>query len=644
MSGKHVTQKLHGAEFGGTTGRYGQVPPARSCRSLTRLASLGIGVVMLITGCRTSQQWREQADERATALRSKAQELENGRSEPIIVESAADSLRRRLLIDQRLQTSSPASQSIRDLADDDRWQTARHVRDGSAYQEQWRGSEPIQPTLVEALQIAAHNSREFQDRKDQLFQTALALDLEDDAFRNTFTGMFDSTLSSTHDGTRRNTGLVHDGGLGFVRTFKNGVELASSISVDLVKMLTGERKSSWGITGDASVTVPLLRGSGEFIVSEPLTQAERNLVYAVREFEQYKRDFVVRIASSYLSVLQTAQRVVNQEENYKRVVLSTRRSRRMADAGLMPEYQFDQAVQDELNARNNWINARESYANSLDSFRILLGLPPDAEVIPRQDELQGLQKRFADMMSTADITDYSGKVPDAEAPVELRDLDNSNAGPNEIELERAVRIALTTRPDLRNYLDRIEDAQRKVLIAEDALRAELTLGGRAAVGEGRSLGQAGMDNGDFRPSVGSYSSFLYLDLPFERTRERNNYRNSLISLEKAVRSFQGFEDGIKQSVRAKLRSLQSNRSSVIIQRQAVTLAERRVKSTDLLLKAGRAEIRDVLEAQNALLSAQNSLNSAIVSYRTNELEFQRELGVLAVDVDGRWQELEFSTP
>jgi len=133
---------------------------------------------------------------------------------------------------------------------------------------------------------------------------------------------------------------------------------------------------------------------------------------------------------------------------------------------------------------------------------------------------------------------------------------------------------------------------------------------------------------------------LYLDLPFERTRERNNYRNSLISLEKAVRNFQGYEDRIKQSVRAKLRSLQSNRSSVIIQWQAVTLAERRVKSTDLLLKAGRAEIRDVLEAQNALLSAQNSLNSAIVSYRTNELEFQRELGVLAVDAAGRWQELD----
>ncbi|MGI5922478.1 MAG: TolC family protein [Lentisphaeria bacterium] len=644
MSEKLISAERSEAGRGGVVGRASPASPARLCRPWAGLASLGLGVAILVTGCRSTQQWRQQADERATALLSRAQEQENGRSEPIVVESAADSLRRRLLLDQHLQTASPASQGIRDLADNERWQSARHLREGAAYEGQWKSSEPVRPTLVEALQIAAHNSREFQDRKDQLFQTALALDLEDDAFRNTFRGMLDNTLSSTHDGNRRNTGLTHDGGLGFTRTFKNGVELVSSISVDLVKMLSGGKDSSWGFTGDASVTVPLLRGSGEFIVSEPLTQAERNLLYAVRDFEQYKRDFVVRIASSYLSVLQSAQRVVNQEENYKRVVLSTRRSRRMADAGLMPEYQFDQAVQDELNARNSWINARESYANTLDSFRILLGLPPDAEVIPRQDELQGLQKRCEALLTTADVTDYSGKVPEADAPVILKEPDNQHVGPNEIELERAIRIALTTRPDLRNYLDRIEDAQRKVLIAEDSLRAELSLGGRAAVGEGRSLGQAGMDDGDFRLSAGSYSSFLYLDLPFERTRERNNYRNSLISLEKAVRSFQGYEDSIKQSVRAKLRNLQSNRSSLIIQWQAVSLAERRVKSTDLLLKAGRAEIRDVLEAQNALLSAQNSLNSAVVSYRTNELEFQRELGVLAVDVNGRWQELDLREP
>ena len=81
----------------------------------------------------------------------------------------------------------------------------------------------------------------------------------------------------------------------------------------------------------------------------------------------------------------------------------------------------------------------------------------------------------------------------------------------------------------------------------------------------------------------------------------------------------------------------------MIQRQAVKLAERRVDSTGLLLQAGRAEMRDVLEAQSALLSAQNSLISALVSYRLNELELQRDLGVLNVTVDGTWLEKDLST-
>ena len=74
------------------------------------------------------------------------------------------------------------------------------------------------------------------------------------------------------------------------------------------------------------------------------------------------------------------------------------------------------------------------------------------------------------------------------------------------------------------------------------------------------------------------------------------------------------------------------------QARAVTIAERRVRSTDLLLQAGRAEIRDLLESQEALLNAQNALASALVGYRVAELELQRDLGVLEVDEKGLWKE------
>jgi len=133
-----------------------------------------------------------------------------------------------------------------------------------------------------------------------------------------------------------------------------------------------------------------------------------------------------------------------------------------------------------------------------------------------------------------------------------------------------------------------------------------------------------------------------VNLPIERTAERNRYRNSLISLEKAVRSFQAAEDQLKQDVKSKLRDMLENRERLVIQIQAVELAERRVKNTDMLLQAGRAELRDVLDAQSALTSAQNSLYSAAVSYRINELELQRDLGVLQVTSDGLWKELDLT--
>jgi outer membrane protein TolC len=50
------------------------------------------------------------------------------------------------------------------------------------------------------------------------------------------------------------------------------------------------------------------------------------------------------------------------------------------------------------------------------------------------------------------------------------------------------------------------------------------------------------------------------------------------------------------------------------------------------------QIRDLLEAQDALLSAQNGLTSALVSYRVAELELQADMGLLKIDEKGLWQE------
>jgi outer membrane protein TolC len=112
----------------------------------------------------------------------------------------------------------------------------------------------------------------------------------------------------------------------------------------------------------------------------------------------------------------------------------------------------------------------------------------------------------------------------------------------------------------------------------------------------------------------------------------------LIALERAVRQVQQLEDQIKLSVRNKLRDLLEARETIQIQAMSVWVAEKRVKSSNLFLEAGRAKMRDLLEAQDALLAAQNGLTSAVISYRVAELELQRDMGLLKVDQNGLWQE------
>jgi len=225
-------------------------------------------------------------------------------------------------------------------------------------------------------------------------------------------------------------------------------------------------------------------------------------------------------------------------------------------------------------------------------------------------------------------------VPAADAPVTLVPADNVGAGPYEIDEALAIQLALENRLDLRAANGAVYDAQRQVVVAADALRPELTLGARAAYSGDDSDGTSSLQGT-------RYSGTASIDLPIDersRTQERNAYRNSLIALEQATRGVQSLEDEIKQSVRSELRTLLESRETVKIQAKSVLVAEKQVRSTTLFLEAGRSEIRDLLEAQDALLSAQNSLTSAIVNYRTTELQFQRDLDLLTITREGLWEE------
>ena len=334
-------------------------------------------------GCRSPSDYRLEADRVAGDIIQEKTEQVFGQRREFSIERPSDTLRRRLLIGQNLPYAGRASLGTDKLRPVEHWPEENYPKEQLSLDPVVLledANEPVGLSLIEASQISARNSFEYQTRKEDIFRAALALDLERNEFRNIFVGQVENLISSDSTGDRTESGILNSGEAGVSRKLESGAELSTALAIDLANLMTGGGASSLGIAGDATISIPLLRGSGKHIVTEPLTQAERNVVYSIYEFERFKRTFAVDIAAEYLAVLRQLDGIKNSEENYRSLIASARRSRRLADAGTIREIQADQASQNELRARDRWIRSKESYKKSLDSFNSLLGLPPDADI------------------------------------------------------------------------------------------------------------------------------------------------------------------------------------------------------------------------------------------------------------------------
>lgn len=605
---------------------------------------LGIfSVFCFLGGCGPASR-RKDMDKTAGKIISEKQLQATGKTSKFSIERPSDILRRRLLTDQNLPMSGAASLGSDKLTQIKHWPEKDYptATSGGDVAEINDVNKPIAISLIQALQIGAYNSFDYQTQKEEIFKTALALELERYAFRSTFIGQLQYLLSTDTTGAAPVSGQVGSGDFGFTKKFETGAELSTTFAIDLANLVTPKPgKSSIGLISDMSISIPLLRGSGKHIVTENLTQADRNVVYAFWDFEQFKKEFAVDAASKYFSVLQQLDAIKNSEADYHSRIESGKRSRWLADAGRIQEIEVDQAVQNELSARQRWIAATQSYKRQLDSFKTFLGLPPDAQIELDPNELIKLLARTKqiinlDVNENQLITDL--QTHEANELVKVLEPDYENAGPYEMEELTAVKLAFDNRLDLRTITGKVYDAQRAVVVAADALGAELTFLGSANYGSRRTITSANLQDAQIELNRGVSSVLLTMDLPLDRTTESVNYRNSYINLEQAVRNVQTFEDTVKTNIRDALRNLLEARENMYIQAKAVSVAQKRVRSVNMFLEAGRAQIRDLLEAQDALLAAQNSLTAAVVNYRTAELAIQRDAGVLEIDEQGLWKE------
>ena len=478
------------------------------------------------------------------------------------------------------------------------------------------GGDPIAPlvpdtnglvrlSLDDALRVGAKNNRKFRTLKETVFVKALALDSEEYAFSTTFSGMILGALTGDPELIKESAKAGGDSTLAR-RKFEQGAVMTGNAAIDIARMIRDDWHSfAW--TGDMTMSIPLLRGAGRDIVREPLTQAERNLVYSIWTFERYRQTFALSLAKAYFNVLKNLQNHRNSGDNVKRLEQNFSRAEMMFKAGRMDRIQMDQAKTDLLNARQTMITTMQSYLDALDNFKISLGLPPEMPIELRDEELRALETRMEALAATSE--DALAEYP--EEAIALTD-------------------SIVRRRDLAVARGAVEDAERAVKIRADALRADLTVEGGATYDASRKK------HGNVDDSTATRAQVKF-SMPWDRRRERNQYRQALVTRDQAARSYTEEADGVKNEVRAGYRNLVAARALYGNKVEAYKTACMRVEANDLFMQSGRSSMRDILEAEAALLSARNALCSAVIDWWTSDLSLRCAIGSFDVRRDGTWR-------
>ena len=458
-------------------------------------------------------------------------------------------------------------------------------------------------TLAQALEVSVANSRLFQDQKERLFLSGLSLTLQ----RHLWTPQLGLTGSAGvgKDGAERS--INADSKFSVGQLLASGADVALNLGTNVLEFFTGDKRRAAASVLSLSFTQPLLRGGGRLVAMENLTQAERTVVYDVRSYMRFKRQFSVDVAQSYYQTLQARDTLVNNLRIYmslRRDVIERNEMLKVERAGVR-SLDVDEVKQDELAASDDLIFARQDYLDALDAFKISpLGLPTETPIVLDEKELESLEKKAA-----------------------------AGLPPPEVKVEEAVERALTNRLDVMTAQDQLEDAERAVLIARDALRAGLDFSISTSTNT-----EAPTKALKFQFDEGSYTASILADLPIDRKQERNAYRQALISLESEKRAFSLMRDNVKLEVRRAYRSLERAGSTVEIQRMGVELARKRVDNTKMSLEAGVAVSRDVLLATRSLLDTQLALTQALVTYEIAKLQLWLSIEEFHVDEKGMWAE------
>ena len=297
------------------------------------------------------------------------------------------------------------------------------------------------------------------------------------------------------------------------------------------------------------------------------------------------------------------------------------------------------SVPEKLNKKADRIAADlDRYYQNLESLDAFLKELLQRERDPDPEALYKALKSHGALTMPSALSDLVSLVLDLSLLQARTRTHSIRLVPVELTAVEALDIARTCRRDWKNARAALVDSWRLIEFNANDLESALD------VEFSGDISNRGDNPANLSNSTGRLNVRLEFDAPFTRHLERNNYRQSLIEYQQAKRGYTAFKDGVSQSLRDTLRTLDLHALNFEQQRIALLGAIEQIVFNDGIQTfaqqqgqaSGATAARDTVSALADLQNAQDNFLSVWINYQVLRHVLDLDLGTMQLDEHGRW--------
>jgi len=407
--------------------------------------------------------------------------------------------------------------------------------------------------------------------------------------------------------------LSQSAGLGYSQTFQTGTNLQASVSGN--KSSTNSNLAfvnpSLSTNAQFTLTQPLLRNFGFFPNRAPIFIAQNNLKQARANFTSEVNGVILQVIQDYWSVVLARENLDVQRKSLDEAQKSYDHDKKALSLGALPPLDIYRSESQVASRRVGVIQAEYALKQTADNFRRDIGADLDPNF------------RALDL----DLTDQPG--PAGELP--------------SIDIASALTRALANRPEFEVAREQLASDELTIRLAHNNLKPDLELSafysGNGVAGNQFNLNttppqltsSTGFGDGfsqTFHFTFPAYGASLTLNLPVRRHSAQANLADALVSRSRDQYQERRTNQSITLEVTNAVHSLEQAKLSMEAAKVARDLAEETLHADERKYELGAETVFFVLDAQNQLAQAEQSLIQAQVSYQLAVAQLDHATGDL----------------